>query len=558
MHPGVIVLKCGGSVLRDREDLPSVVHEVYRWHRQGWKVIVVVSAFAGHTDLLHRTVATGVGSRSRHALAAALCEGEREAASALSRELAEAGLEAATLDPVDFALKGQGDPLDASPLGFDESTVRRSLEVQSILVVPGYFATDADGRIVTLGRGGSDLTAIVLAQGLGPARCRLIKDVDGLFEHDPAASGPAPRRFTRISYADALRLDGTIVQHKAIRFAREHGVVFEVGAANSSTPTVVGANPSLLEPAPGVERPLRVALLGLGSVGAGVAERLSRLDRAFEVVSTVARDPGKHRPLCRRLALPEPTQDPVEAACSGVDVVVELMGGVEVAHDAIVAALRSGADVVTANKAVLARHGEALQALAQATSTRVLASASVGGATPIIETARRLRARSTRGVLNGTANYVLGQVALGTPVDRAIAQAQCLGLAEGDPARDLDGRDSLDKLCVLAQACNIEPREVDVSLADVRRARLGELWRQIATLSPEGALRVECQPASHTDVFGDLPGAWNAAELLAADGSCIVIRGCGAGRWPTTEAVLADMLEMRRGVRSRRLSVATS
>ena len=109
-----------------------------------------------------------------------------------------------------------------------------------MVVVPGYVATDAEDRLVVLGRGGSDLSALFLADRLGGARCRLIKDVDGLYESDPAAPGPRPRRYGRACWSDALATDGAIVQHKAVRFARDHRLPFELGRINGVAPTRIG------------------------------------------------------------------------------------------------------------------------------------------------------------------------------------------------------------------------------------------------------------------------------------------------------------------------------
>ena len=125
------------------------------------------------------------------------------------------------------------------------------------LVVPGFIGIDELKRLVLLGRGGSDLSAIFVAQQLAAAKCRLVKDVDGLYEWDPAdfsapgagASGAGaggkgqPRRYASLSWLGALALDGGIVQHKAVRFAREHRLRFEVGGYGSSAPTIVGDVP---------------------------------------------------------------------------------------------------------------------------------------------------------------------------------------------------------------------------------------------------------------------------------------------------------------------------
>ncbi|MEQ8875989.1 MAG: hypothetical protein RIC49_06225, partial [Phycisphaerales bacterium] len=395
------------------------------------------------------------------------------------------------------------------------------------------------------------LTALVLADGLGADRCRLLKDVDGLYEHDPARplvrGGPPPRRFERASFEDALRLDGSILQHKAVRFARERGLAFEVGRVNAANVTEVSDFGSQLGGFHEAPRPLRVALLGVGVVGGGVLELLCQMPERFEVVAASVRDIEKHDATLRRHGVGVISTDPAEVARCGADVVVEAMGGVEPARDAIAAALESGAHVVTANKAVLAEHGEELFALAEAVDRRLLASASVGGGAPVLEAAVRLGATRIRGVLNGTANFVLSRLADGASLESAIAEAQDLGLAEADPSRDLDGRDSLDKLRVLALARGIGcAREPDLRFADVRRATPGRVHRQVATLDAGGTLSVAIEAVEPGDPLFDLPGEWNAAEMIGSDGATTLVRGRGAGRWATAEAVVADVLGLER------------
>ncbi len=549
MRGRVIVLKFGGSVLTDEDRLRIAVHEVYRWRREGWKVVAVVSAFAGRTDELLASCQRDGVRADGHATAAILSCGERESAAKLVGCLDRVGVAAALLDPASIGLRAHGPALDAQPDTFDADRVRAALDAQGVVVVPGFLAIDDHGRTVTLGRGGSDLSALVLADGLGADRCRLLKDVDGLYERDPAAAasdGPPPRRFERASFADALRLDGSILQHKAVRFARERGLAFEVGRVNASDVTAVGDHDSQLGGFHEAPRPLRVALLGVGVVGGGVLELLAQMPARFEVVAASVRDIGKHERLLRRLGVATISTDPVEVARLGADIVVEAIGGVEPAREAITAALESGAHVVTANKAVLAEHGEELFALAEAADRRLLASASVGGGAPVLEAATKLHATRIRGVLNGTANFVLSRLAEGASLDAAIAEAQRLGLAEADPSRDLDGRDSLDKLRVLALACGIDTVTGELQSADVRAATPGVRQRQVATLDADGALTVALETVEPLDPLSDLPAEWNAAEITGADGSVTLVRGRGAGRWATAEAVVADVLGLER------------
>jgi homoserine dehydrogenase len=546
MRGRVIVLKFGGSVLTDEDRLRIAVHEVYRWRREGWLVVAVVSAFAGRTDELLASCQREGVQADAHATAAVLACGERESAARLVGCLDRVGVGAALLDPAAIGLRAKGPALDAQPTGFDASRVRYALGEAGVVVVPGFLAIDDQGRTVTLGRGGSDLTALVLADGLGADACRLVKDVDGLYERDPAIPGPAPRRYERASYADVLRLDGSIVQHKAVRFARSRGVAFEVGRANATDATLVGADRTRLGGLAERRDPLRIALLGVGVVGGGVLELLDQLPERFEVVAASVRDVDGHEAALRRRGVRTVSADAVGVAACGADVVVEAMGGITPAREAIAAAFAAGSHVVTANKAVLAEHGGELVGLANAHGRRLLASASVGGGAPVLEAALSVKATHVRGVLNGTANFVLSRMARGAALDDAVAEAQRLGLAEADPSRDLDGRDSLDKLRVLALHLGVEVRSADLERADVRRAAPGRLLRQVATLEAGGRLTVALETPDPGDPLHDLPGEWNAAVVTGADGSTRVVRGRGAGRWPTAEAVVADVLGLER------------
>ncbi|MEQ8316301.1 MAG: hypothetical protein RIE77_10530 [Phycisphaerales bacterium] len=560
MRPGVIVLKFGGSVLTDEDDLRIAVHEVYRWRRLGWRVVAVVSAFAGRTDALLASYRLEGVFADPHATAAIMACGERESAARLVGCLDRLGVPAVLLDPCAIGLRARGGALDAMPLGFDRSLVAGSLEAVGCVVVPGFFASDGAGRIVTLGRGGSDLTALVVADGLRADRCVLVKDVDGLYEHDPAADGPRPRLFEQASYEDVLELDGSIVQHKAVRFARDRGIGFEVGCAGGASTTRVAACRSVLASERCRVRPTRVALLGLGVVGGGVLELLSHMPDRFECVAACVRDPRKHAESRERLGIALST-DAVEVASSGADVVVEAIGGVETARQSIEAALLAGSHVVTANKAVLAQHGRELQELAKLCGREPRTSAAVGGGTPMLEAVTRLDATSVRGVLNGTANFVLERLRIGETLEGAIAEAQRSGLAEADPSRDLDGRDARDKLRVIAQACDHAIDRVDISRADVRSARPGVRSRQIASLSPDGVARVAIEEVEAGDPLFEVPGEWNAVKITGSDGRSCVVRGRGAGRWPTAEAVIADLLDLQREAsftRKRGRSLATA
>jgi homoserine dehydrogenase len=560
MRDALIVLKFGGSVLASEASLPLAVHEIDRWRRSGRGVVAVVSALAGETDaLLARAAADDADP---HATAALAALGEARAAALLVLSLQRAGLPARSLSPAALGLRAEGEALDALPVELDTGPLRRALAAGEVAVVPGFTGVAPDGRTVLLGRGGSDTTAVFLAARLR-ARCRLIKDVDGLYAADPAGAEPPPPRYASATFADALATDGSIVQRRALDLAQLHGLTVELARVNGARPTRIGATVTRCA-APDRPRRLRVALLGLGAVGGGVAAHLLALPELFELTAVCVRDPRRPRALPPGVPV---TDDPLEAA-HGADVLVEALGGCEPARTAIAAALRRGTSVVTANKAVLAAHGAELEALARANGAALRWSAAAGGAMPLLATLRRLALRGGEragggqhggvrrldAVLNGTTNFVLDEVARGAGLPEALERARHAGLAERDPQRDLSGRDAADKLVLAAHALTgrwLDPRDVRCEPLDARAlaaAAGGATVRQVATLELDGgriAARVRPRelPAEHP--LARVRGAGNAARLRTEQG-VVRLAGRGAGRWPAAQSVLADLLALAR------------
>jgi homoserine dehydrogenase len=563
MKRKLIVLKFGSSILRTAADLPKAVHEIYRYTREGVGVVAVVSAFEGVTDRLIAQAqalgadpATDVGVSG---FATLVASGEREAAASLLIALSRAGIPANGLDPLTAGLRVQGNGIAGTPLSLAIERFTPLLDRGRVLVVPGFFGADEEGGVSLLGRGGSDWTALFLAQQLG-GRCRLLKDTDGIYESDPNAEGVAPRRFEALSYDDALDLKAAVVQEAALRFAKAHRQSFEVAAIGSALGTSVGPPVSRLAGRPeSGARPLRVTLLGLGTVGRGVYEHLLRNRDRFEVVSIAVRNRDRHE----AKGVPARLLASIHGALAvPSDIVVETLGGVEAAGDAIAFSLSAGRHVVTANKAVVSERGAALRGLAKSAGTRLAFAAAVGGSVPVLERLSELRGlvASVEGVLNGTSNFVLDRLNSGRSPDDAVAEAQALGYAETDPTDDLSGLDAARKLVLIAReafgaaltAEEIERPEVD----DVRGFRPREdnkVGRLIATVRvtgrrSEAAVRLAAVDASHP--IGRCRGADNAVVITLHDGRTIELHGRGAGRWPTAESVMGDLFELSRDIRS--------
>jgi len=292
VQSSVIVLKFGSSVLRSAADLPRAVDEVYRHLREGHRVVAVVSAFAGETDRL-LAEARQYGERSDpYAIAALIAVGEQASAAQLSLALDQSGVPSRVLQPREIGLLADGDALDSVPVEVNREKVLAELQRCWVCVVPGFVAISRQSRTVLLGRGGSDLSALFLAQRL-QARCLLIKDVDGLYTSDPALSGPPPLRYSAVTWEEALRVGGELVQAKAVQWSRKHRWPFDIAAFGSSQGTHVNDAASFTV-ANGRPAPLRVALLGLGTVGRGVYERLRMYPEHFSIEKILVLHPDKH------------------------------------------------------------------------------------------------------------------------------------------------------------------------------------------------------------------------------------------------------------------------
>jgi homoserine dehydrogenase len=306
----------------------------------------------------------------------------------------------------------------------------------------------------------------------------------------------------------------------------------------------------------------KIALLGLGTVGAAVARRLTVGDtaRTLELTHIVDRraDQKRARFAGSGIAWTSTIEDILE---SDVDIVVEAIGGVEPATDWIRRALSAGKSVVTANKQVIARHGLDLWALAASQGRQLRFEAAVGGAMPIVRAINDGLAgdRITRivAILNGTTNAVLSQMeVLGCSMDAALADARGRGYAEADPSSDLDGDDARAKLailCALAFGLRVDPATIAtrstaaITAADFEiAARAGCTLRQLAHAEFDhdtSTLNAWVAPVAVpcASIFARTTGPQNAAIITGAHAGEIGIFGAGAGGDATAVAILSDL-----------------
>ena len=551
----IIVLKFGSSVLRSERDLPTAAHEIYRWWREGFQVVAVVSAFGNTTDELAQRARAACEQPTDELVAALLATGETASSALLGLALNRAGIRTAVLDAERAGLATDGPVLDSNLTSIDTSGVLEALR-DGVVVLPGFVGRGRSGKTTLLGRGGSDLTALFIAQRLGGV-CRLIKDVNGLYTNDPnSTNGPPATRFVRVSYATAARVGGAVVQPKAIDFAERHRLRFTVSSVGSSQATEIGPHADSIALSEARVQPLRVALLGCGTVGGGVYQRLSALPEIFDVVGVGTRN-VEHAIQCD-VPVRSITTNLSALIAEPVDVVIELLGGEEPARTLVSKALRLGRHVVTANKSLLANDVASLERLASSNGVALKYNAAVGGVLPALETVSRARMfgslHSISGVLNGTTNFILDQLANGSELSGAISAAQRNGFAERDPQLDLNGTDAAQKLVLLARAAF----DVDLPLSSIKKQGIENLTRiqnngHVTRLVAE--CRREAQGFSATVSPVELPfehplasvrGVENRLLIQSQTGRFWEVGGSGAGRWPTTEAVLADLFDLWR------------
>ncbi len=321
--------------------------------------------------------------------------------------------------------------------------------------------------------------------------------------------------------------------------------------------------------------PLAVALAGLGTVGAGVfallrdrAETLAgRAGRPIRVVAVSARDRNRDRGI--DLGGVAWFDDAAAMAREAeADVFVELIGGADgIARAACEAALDAGRDVVTANKALLAKHGTVIARRAEASGRTLGYEAAVAGGIPIVKALREglaaNRIAAIYGILNGTCNYILTEMrTTGRPFDAVLADAQALGYAEADPHFDIDGIDAAHKLAILTalafgtevdfDGVHVEGiRHVsadDIVFADELGYRIKLLG--IARRTGHGIeQRVHACMIPQTAPLARVEGVFNAVVAEGDSVGTTVYEGRGAGAGPTASAVVADLVDLARGLR---------
>ena len=237
------VQKYGGTSLGDGEKVMNAARRAVALARQGARVVVVVSAQGNTTDEMiekARRINKRGGKREMDAYLAA---GEQMSAALMAMAIGALGHPAVSLTGLQAGIHTDGVHGNARILDIDTSRLRRELDAGKIVAVAGFQGVDDEGNMTTLGRGGSDTTAVALAAALGAEKCQIFTDVDGVYDRDPRVH-PDARRFSRIGYGEMLTLveNGAQVLHdRSVELARDHGLKVEVLSAFTDTPgTILG------------------------------------------------------------------------------------------------------------------------------------------------------------------------------------------------------------------------------------------------------------------------------------------------------------------------------
>jgi homoserine dehydrogenase len=323
-------------------------------------------------------------------------------------------------------------------------------------------------------------------------------------------------------------------------------------------------------------RPIRIALIGAGTVGSKVASLMLEQSEDLEarsgaplvLVGVGVKDANKQRPGIPKELI---TSDVSSLLAKDIDIVVEVMGGIEPARTHILDAMSRGISVVTANKELLARDGATLAAAAEKNNVDLYYEASVAGAIPLLRPLRESlvgdRVKKVLGIVNGTTNYILTKMdETGASFEDALAEAKKLGYAEANPSADIDGHDAAAKAAIVAQLAFHTRVTIDdvycegiskVSAKDVKAAKeMGFVIKLLAIAErlDEESIVVRVHPAMipRSHPLASVREAFNAVFVEAESAGSLMFYGRGAGGAPTASAVLGDLVAVARNKMSGR------
>ena len=557
----IVVLKFGSSVLKEPSSVKDVVTELYRYSRQGIKLVVVVSAFDGETDQLFREAEQfSVNATSRH-LPRLIMTGEEKSAAMLALACDKTGLNVRIVSAREIGLAADGEVGDAHPNAVDTKALKNILTDFEAVIVPGFIGTSENGEPVLFGRGGSDLTAVFLANALGLKSVTFIKDVDGVFDRDPAEdTDGSAKRYDAISWQHAISTSDQLLQQKAVLLAEKKALPISVARLNSAKGTIV-KDKTIAPNMVASDTSLSVGIAGLGVVGGGVAQRVAaENNHHFKFSSVLVSDRNKKRDV--KLTSSNIFDDVDAFLNTGCDLVVDALSCGETGAVLTEKALERGMSVISANKQALAGQLAAFHQLAEKNGAKLLYSAAVGGGSPMVETVARARQQGNviaiDAIVNGTVNFILTAMGDGLSFADAVKEAQDVGFAEADPTADLSGLDAKAKASILAyEAWGVEPNDAGFSAQALDEVLANDLvsqtgtWRQLTRISRKQSgdvtADVKFENVEEVPLFRSAANEANVLRATMDTGEIFTCRGRGAGRVATVESILADLGVILRG-----------
>lgn len=545
----VIVINFGQSVLKTLEDYSDAASEIYRHYRLGQNVVAVMSAQNDQTDtLMAEARRIGPGDHAKN-LAELISLGEKRSAALLALALERVGAPAYIRQARDLGLRAQGQGTQTKLVDLNVDQLLQDLTDHDIVVMPGYMAIGENDRPALLMDGGADMTALYVANRI-KARGLLLKDVDGVYDRDPRGSDATPKRYTQISWQDCADKAKVLIAPRALGYAGKHGLSFELGMPGMPDYTIISDKTMQAIPVRKAKK-LRVAMLGCGVVGGGVYRRVQANSERFEIVKIMVRNIKKYTDQGFKAELLTTEFDDLLAA--EPDVFIDVSGGIEPALTQTRAMLKKGVHVVSANKQAIAAGGRALDNFAVDHSAMLCCSSAAGGGMPVLEMCKREARRIVKveALLNGTTNFMLDEISAGKSYSAALKEAQDKGFAEADPSGDVNGSDAAAKIRLVARFAF--GKEIELSDIDCETIEgfSGEGFtgkaKRIATcelVNGQLSASLELKDLPEDDFLAQAAGEEAHAVFTFDNGSVYRIRGKGAGRWPTTEAVMADLFDI--------------
>lgn len=554
-HPWkVVVLKFDRSVLVSPDDNTHAVHQVYRYLREAYRVLVVVSSIGSIADVLSYPALQSVEQDDLIPSAANFVEliasGETASACLLTLALERVGIKAKKLSH--HCVKTTASLLNAEPVRMSSDLILSLFESYSVLVLPGVLGCDEANRTTLLGRQGADSMALFVAWTLQASSCIFFVNAQTLEAKTNLDPPLQWNNYQQINFSDALQSSSGLIQHKALKFAQTKSWPFQLQSLANGQEIVIGSEPSvtkksLLEP-----QPLRVALLGLGAVGLQLYSLLMDSPQCFEVIGILVDDVARST----FGAIPSNlfSADWSTLLAQGCDVVIDLAEGVSSVELLLEQALKQNCQVVTCDQAMMLLHGVVLSGLAKQHGVELRLASSLAWVASIVDFERNSPEHARlSAVFGGAYTLIADQLRLGHSWAYAVALAQQFGLMGRQATPDLYHADVTKQAILLSRTVfGRDPDVIDVGHlayldeAIIQKAQSdGKILQLMALIEYRNqhiTLRVEQRLMSANDPLAQV--AWDEQAVLVEIGheGRWSWHAKTRGSWPTTACIFAELL----------------